>query len=587
MTYFGDRHAQAAAEVEQYLCQAYPGTVEASQAELVSAGIGSGFAGWVVPIPGSSPLLFAIDSGFPFSLPRTGFSGRPHLDGTPHVEPPGRLCTFGDSASVDHANPADIARDYLAASLALIEENETDPDLADYSRDFEAYWDRASGSSPIRLKALLDIGPPSREVAAWLGKDFAFIAEDQAAVTRWLTNRYGMKQPSEANIAGLLWCEGLPHPTEYPSDIGGLRALLTNLAPDAMTVLNTVIASSNGRRILILAGQADQSRGAAGAILLDKPAKIKRNRGAGPTKGFRTGKVPSNIASLRTSFIRTNLRSVDATKTRMPGSLFERLRPKRVAVIGCGSLGSGVARQLAKCGVGNLTLFDPENLSWSNIGRHELGAQSIGKNKASELARILKQDLPHIGEVEAFGDSWIEVASKNENLFDDCDLVCSMTADWNAESALTNFQCDRGMRMPFLYAWLERGAFAGHVMVTNSSGTCFRCAFDELGRHRSPLISWLKPEEIAQCSTNGSAYSAVELSKVQALATAMAMDILLERAWPPVHRVWLGSTADVEEAGGTWSSRCIDELGDPGAGGRTAGLNLTPRAECKCRRTTR
>ena len=269
----------------------------------------------------------------------------------------------------------------------------------------------------------------------------------------------------------------------------------------------------------------------------------------------------------------------------MPGTTFERLRTKKVAVIGCGSLGASVARLLAQCGIGNMTLFDPDDLSWSNVGRHELGAPSVGRNKATELANSLKRDLPHINEAKDFSVSWIEAAAGNEIVLDGHDLVVSMTADWNAESALTDFQRHRGMQMPFLYAWLERGAFAGHAVLTGPSGPCFKCAFDELGRHRSPLISWLEPERIAQCSNSGSAYSAVELAKVQALTAGLAMDILLNKARPPVHRAWLGSTSDVEQAGGTWSKSCIDQIGDPGAGGMITGLALTSQPSCVCGQT--
>jgi len=63
------------------------------------------------------------------------------------------------------------------------------------------------------------------------------------------------------------------------------------------------------------------------------------------------------------------------------------LKDAQVVVCGCGGLGGQVIENLVRIGVGNLTLFDPDVFSSSNLNR-QLGAlsETLGRNKAEVLA---------------------------------------------------------------------------------------------------------------------------------------------------------------------------------------------------------
>ncbi|MDP2343762.1 MAG: ThiF family adenylyltransferase [Deltaproteobacteria bacterium] len=68
----------------------------------------------------------------------------------------------------------------------------------------------------------------------------------------------------------------------------------------------------------------------------------------------------------------------------------------RVGVVGCGGTGSPLATLLARSGVGELILFDPDHLEESNLNRVRGARKSdIGKNKAQLLSRYInKLGLP-------------------------------------------------------------------------------------------------------------------------------------------------------------------------------------------------
>ena len=65
-----------------------------------------------------------------------------------------------------------------------------------------------------------------------------------------------------------------------------------------------------------------------------------------------------------------------------------------IAFFGCGALGSFVSELLARGGVKQLNLFDPDFLKFGNLCRHTLDGSSVGFNKAKELAAMLSRANP-------------------------------------------------------------------------------------------------------------------------------------------------------------------------------------------------
>jgi hypothetical protein len=62
-----------------------------------------------------------------------------------------------------------------------------------------------------------------------------------------------------------------------------------------------------------------------------------------------------------------------------------------IIVYGCGALGSKVIEHLSRSGSPPTLLVDPDNLSPHNLVRHTLDAKSVGLNKASELAKKMRE----------------------------------------------------------------------------------------------------------------------------------------------------------------------------------------------------
>jgi hypothetical protein len=67
---------------------------------------------------------------------------------------------------------------------------------------------------------------------------------------------------------------------------------------------------------------------------------------------------------------------------------------KGAIIIGCGSVGSLVAMELARAGVGRFFLIDMDVMGYHNICRHQCGMQDVGKYKVIAVKERILQINP-------------------------------------------------------------------------------------------------------------------------------------------------------------------------------------------------
>ena len=77
--------------------------------------------------------------------------------------------------------------------------------------------------------------------------------------------------------------------------------------------------------------------------------------------------------------------------------------PDGTFVVGCGALGSKVVMHLARNGVNNLCLLDPDKVSPHNLVRYALHAEAEGINKAVALASTINKLFRHETHISAVG----------------------------------------------------------------------------------------------------------------------------------------------------------------------------------------
>lgn len=142
---------------------------------------------------------------------------------------------------------------------------------------------------------------------------------------------------------------------------------------------------------------------------------------------------------------------------------------KKALFIGCGSVGSLVAVELAKAGVGHFMLVDNDIFGYHNICRHQCGICDVGRYKTDAVEDRILAINPY-AEVKKFNRP-IEDVDKDEVLsFCDKDTVIVGGAD-NREGDLyaCNLGLEAGASFVSIGCW-ER-AFAGEIFYCLPEGT--------------------------------------------------------------------------------------------------------------------
>ncbi|BDG02956.1 ThiF family adenylyltransferase [Anaeromyxobacter oryzae] len=164
-----------------------------------------------------------------------------------------------------------------------------------------------------------------------------------------------------------------------------------------------------------------------------------------------------------------------ALLARGAGLLSASLRSRRVLVAGLGSVGSYVAEQLARSGVGALSLLDPERVEAANLSRTAYAAEDVGRSKTEALARRLLAIAP-AAEIALHAKAVQDLSpGELDALVRAADLVVAATDDPAAQRALDRFAYARGR--PALFVGLYAGANGGEVILTVPERTaCYLCA---------------------------------------------------------------------------------------------------------------
>lgn len=568
------RRIEALDAVAAWLRLTHPDAAIADAVGMAECKFVDGSAGWRLILGDFGEAILALGPSFPYSVPRIAVLDE-KLASDPHVETGGRLCLAGDAAQVDPYDPVGQVRDTIADALRLLAANSRGENAEDFAEDFAAYWRRSSSGKGVTT-LVEDLGP-ARIGSVWLGKQFDVIAESDSAASRWMDHRFGNSK-KWAFVKGVIApVDPLPVPAEYPQTVVDLR----NKLPEARALIDELLAGDQEQVIVLLQGRSPGGRVAQGIVRLT-PA---RHHGYGTrprNRGFRkTAALPPDIQASRWRAQRAIAVDALGARTRLPAG--ESLAAKHVAVIGCGSLGAGIARLLLQSGVGNLTLIDDDVMQFDNIGRHELGAAEVGQFKAQALARRLLASFPQVSSVSWHNKRWETVAqSLGENPFEQFDVVLSATGSWNSEVALNDLYRSVGAASPLVISWLERNCAAAQALLLNSTGACLRCGFDGTGTLEVPLLGWDAAQVPDGCAGPVSPYGAIELAQAQAAVAQLVVDVLRESATAPLRRLWYARTEAVQAMGGRWHTKWSRAFGDPGSGGKLVTTAWPARPECPC-----
>jgi len=519
-------------------------------------------AGWRMPVKftdGIRHIELLLPIGFPWQPPRIALVDRPPFLTWPHIERDGLLCLASNMLDIDPDDPAGVVANMMDDAGKLIECLIAGDLRADFKDEFLSYWDfAANGDGPYFL-SLLRAEPPTRQVRVWRGNKTYVLAETDIELERWLINRFGKKPDDyKTETAAYLWLGSPPAPIDYPRTGQSLRRLVASVGEEPKALLCDIARAQPSKIVVALGFTTINGPAIAGVVVPAPPAPPHGPRDP-LLKGFRPGTVPQALLFERylggSALIRQSVERADPEWIHGRGqdTRANQLRDKKVAIIGCGSVGAAVAIALAQAGVGHLLLIDFDTLKWANIGRHPLGSAYVNQFKSKALAEKLHSDLPHL-EVTSYECDTDTAVRRHGHVLADYDLIVSTTGSWAADSRLDAWATER--KVPIVYGWLEAHACAGHAVLIDGPQASLRTGFDRTGSPNFQIALWPDGAPILHEPACGAAYQPygpIELGFVNHLIADLALDGLLGEAAGLSHKIWVSRRKRLLQMGGRWS----------------------------------
>lgn len=441
----------------------------------------------------------------------------------PHVEWGGALCTEGDPGPASGLS----AEERILLLLTAYHENFLRKWITgaldeDFAGEVLNYWGievakSRTQSDPVRQVWTVDSCPDQavlRQGTLLVPERVVIAADDQLPITSRLIAAMGAsaKQRIGVLVADIPIAHTLA-PQTWPRNLFDLEALLySRLAPRDYSLFHGAV-SRRGRSVhrIVLLRNTECS---FAYLLPGGPPTVVVDGNRKKTYPPSLTPQPLNVARLDPAW----------TVGRDMHPEVEGRQEKHILVLGAGALGSPVIDHLAKAGVGFITVLDPEDLAPQNIGRHLLGAESIGRPKATTLARRINASYPAtvVTPHTIKAETWL----RNHTL-DSIDVVLDLTGEpdvrWHIDQARREHPC------PLLIGWMEPYVAAAHVCVLPSETRWLQGNEDLLTRLEA--IRW--PAEVIRqepgCSSRFQSYTATAAAHAVALVAENALD-LIDRA---------------------------------------------------------
>lgn len=196
-------------------------------------------------------------------------------------------------------------------------------------------------------------------------------------------------------------------------------------------------------------------------------------------------------------------------------------------LVGCGSVGSLVALELAKAGVGRFLLIDNDILGYHNLCRHQCGMLDVGRYKTEAVRDRILQINP-TAKVVVQNCIIQEVPLKVFDEFCDKNTIVIGGAD-NRQGDLYANQIAKEVGMPLMSIGCWERAFAGEIFYCLPEGMPdyddFMYALGDMsGRVNQNRKFYTNEEELEKASFEPGI--SVDIDFVTVIATKLAIDIL-------------------------------------------------------------
>lgn len=207
--------------------------------------------------------------------------------------------------------------------------------------------------------------------------------------------------------------------------------------------------------------------------------------------------------------------------------LKNRLRDKKILIVGAGSLGSYIISELPKIGVKNITIIDPDDINMENIMRHSLGANYSNYSKVFSMKFDLELEYPEV-EVN-INKSKFNVDNMQEYNLSEYDLIIIATGGTDYMIKLNKAFKELKIDTPVLFTWIESRGIGVHALAVNYNRTgCFNCLYTNSDTNKAHFSNKNYKDELTGTGCGGviNQYGNIVLLKGSAMILNIILDML-------------------------------------------------------------
>ena len=519
-------------------CRTDDGAVEG---EICVEGIRSTLRVAPGPRSGSKPIV---------SIPSETSLGR-----IPHVEQNGTVCYQSNEGLVfDRRDPGFVAVEAARLASNVLADGVSGRNHTDFAEEWETYWSPLGGlrlaltvNLPSTLCSLVTMERAERKRKKRSHPDWidGYVGYSERDVTAFFNSkRYDERHTTRKAIylplapgsvltpptADCLWT-----PTEARNIVRG------HLTPDVLARLDKTLRKHRPRNIETV------------FVALPRPT------GGHAVFGLRFSGVrdahPLDPQGQASTVRPIQVERWDPEYLVPRGGGFASLATCHVIVAGCGAVGGHLVFELARAGVGRITLVDPDLLSPDNTFRHVLGREFWGHTKSSALKTALERHFPFL-RVET-------ITSHLESALDDGQLDLAeadlLAVAIGAPTIELNIN-ERLWSMPdppaTLFSWLEPLGLGGHALLTrpNHGPGCYECLHTSDNDPLDNRAAFAAPDQdfsraTAGCGSLHTPYASSDALRTAALAAHLAADALSDQELGAPIQSWKGDPTAFHAAG--------------------------------------
>lgn len=214
------------------------------------------------------------------------------------------------------------------------------------------------------------------------------------------------------------------------------------------------------------------------------------------------------------------------------------IRNKSALIVGLGSLGSPLVKQLARSGIGSVHLVDSDSNQVGNSLRWEMGWAAAGIGKAAALNKLIRDNYPYTDSVYSslrlghnFRDDKGLLKTDSdfiERAISETDIVIDATAAMRVNHYLADLA--RHYNKPYVWLTTTYGTAGGIVgrIIPNSTEGCHHCFLHGIadGTYRQPAESRTEKIQPGGCAQPTFVGVGVNSDEIALMASRLAIATL-------------------------------------------------------------